>query len=430
MPWVECKTADPRCGRRRLRTLAMKLPCFFWFLLLFGAGGLVLFTHLQDLSETFQQQAPGMRLGDPLGQTMRKDLCTKEAAGNSLGQGLDSTDGLPSSPVPPMEFPAFSWQRQSAPPEGSPGRTTKRRRKLLLKSTVAMQPRNSSSSLGGPPDSWRRLAHVQEARKRLTKEVCAKYMSTSRKVTPQHVSRIFVEDRHKLLYCEVPKVGCSNWKRVLMVLAGLASSTRDIQHDAVHYGNHLRRLDSFDHQGIAHRLRTYTKVLFVREPFERLVSAFRDKFENPNTYYHPVFGKPIISRYRANASQAALRTGAGVTFKEFMQYLLDVHRPVGMDIHWEHVGQLCSPCLLDYDFIGKFETIEEDANFLLRRTGAAHNLTFPSFKDRNPHAERTSARITHHYFAQLDASERQRAYDFYYMDYLMFNYSKPFKDLY
>uniref|UniRef100_A0A3B3RMQ7 Carbohydrate sulfotransferase n=1 Tax=Paramormyrops kingsleyae TaxID=1676925 RepID=A0A3B3RMQ7_9TELE len=418
MPWVECKTADPRCGRRRLRTLAMKLPCFFWFLLLFGAGGLVLFTHLQDLSETFQQQAPGQCFcRAPASDARPPDSWRKgrlRASVEPVTGCLDSTDGLPSSPVPPMD----------------PGRTTKRRRKLLLKSTVAMQPRNLSSSLGGPPDSWRRLAHVQEARKRLTKEVCAKYMSTSRKVTPQHVSRIFVEDRHKLLYCEVPKVGCSNWKRVLMVLAGLASSTRDIQHDAVHYGNHLRRLDSFDHQGIAHRLRTYTKVLFVREPFERLVSAFRDKFENPNTYYHPVFGKPIISRYRANASQAALRTGAGVTFKEFMQYLLDVHRPVGMDIHWEHVGQLCSPCLLDYDFIGKFETIEEDANFLLRRTGAAHNLTFPSFKDRNPHAERTSARITHHYFAQLDASERQRAYDFYYMDYLMFNYSKPFKDLY
>ncbi|MBN3309879.1 CHST8 sulfotransferase, partial [Amia calva] len=312
----------------------------------------------------------------------------------------------------------------------NPARITKRRRKLLLKNTLLALAPNATTL---PPTSakWQMLSTIQEGRKRLMKEVCAKYKSNSKRtITPYHVSRIFVEDKHKLLYCEVPKAGCSNWKRVLMVLEGFASSTRDIQHNTVHYGNHLKRLDSFDHRGISQRLETYTKVLFVREPFERLVSAFRDKFEHPNSYYHPVFGKPIISKYRVNASRAALRTGAGVTFKEFVQYLLDVHKPVGMDIHWEHVNRLCSPCLLDYDFIGKFETMEEDANFLLHLTGAPRNLTFPSFKDRHSQEERTSARITQHYFAQLTPPERQRAYDFYYMDYLMFNYSKPFKDLY
>ncbi|MFT7798584.1 carbohydrate sulfotransferase 8-like [Arapaima gigas] len=365
-----------------------------------------------------------------------QDLCAKEAVESRSGLGKKPTQALPSA-IAPMQFPAFEWAWQPVTPgslgqEVNPARITKRHRKLLLKSNPIWHPHNSSSSsFSSSQTSWHRLASVQEARKQLMNEVCAKYKSQStRTITPQHVSRIFVEDRHKLLYCEVPKVGCSNWKRVLMVLGGLAASTQEIPHDAVHYGNHLKRLDSFNRQDITWRLNTYTKVLFVREPFERLVSAFRDKFESPNTYYHPVFGRPIISRYRPNASQAALRTGTGVTFKEFMQYLLDVHRPVGMDIHWEHVNQLCSPCLLQYDFIGRFETMEEDANFLLHRTGAPGNLTFPSFKDRNPHAERTSTHITQHYFAQLSNSERQRAYDFYYMDYLMFNYSKPFPDLY
>lgn len=59
MLWVERRGVEMRCGRRRLRLAAMKLPCSFWFLLLFGAGGLVLFIHLQDLSEMVQQQVPG-----------------------------------------------------------------------------------------------------------------------------------------------------------------------------------------------------------------------------------------------------------------------------------------------------------------------------------------------------------------------------------
>lgn len=315
---------------------------------------------------------------------------------------------------------------------------TKRHRKLLLKSSFV-----SSSAPAGEEEEQQqqqqqqqlqhkqKLARTQESRRRLLSEVCAKYQPsvTEQLVSQRQVSRVYVEDRTRLLYCEVPKAGCSNWKRVLMVLGGSAVSTRDIPHDAAHYGNHLRRLESYDRAGITERLRSYTKVLFVREPFERLVSAFRDKFESPNSYYHPVFGRPIISRYRANATHAALRTGAGVTFREFVQYLLDVRRPVGMDIHWEPVSQLCKPCLLRYNFIGKFERLEEEANFLLQSVGAPRNLTFPDFKDRNPLAERTSSAITQKYFAQLNSTERQKAYDFYYMDYLMFNYPKPFKDL-
>ncbi|XP_034031882.1 carbohydrate sulfotransferase 8-like [Thalassophryne amazonica] len=304
---------------------------------------------------------------------------------------------------------------------------TKRHRKLLLKTNFV-----TSSMPSDKDEQQQKLAETQESRHRLLSKICAKYQSgvTEQLISHRQISRVYVEDRSKLLYCEVPKAGCSNWKRVLMVLGGSATSTRDIPHDAAHYANHLRRLESYDRPGITERLHSYMKVLFVREPFERLVSAFRDKFESPNSYYHPVFGRAIISKYRANATRAALRTGAGVTFREFIQYLLDVRRPVGMDIHWEPVIQLCSPCLLRYSFIGKFESLEEEANYLLQSVGAPSNLTFPDFKDRNPLAERTSSRITQRYFAQLNSTERQKAFDFYYMDYLMFNYPKPFKDLY
>ncbi|XP_057185645.1 carbohydrate sulfotransferase 8 [Triplophysa rosa] len=431
--WVECRTLETSCGGRRrfLRSAVMRLPCSFWFLLLLAAGGLLLL-HLQDLTEPLQQQSQGAQVIFSRVQPVRKEQCS-HCSDNDRQSSYPTDDNFP-SPAHPVQLTVFSWARRTSlltPKDITAAHVTKSHRKLLLKSGPLVQPLNTDPP-GQNRDSTERLTRVQQVRQRLMREVCAKYTSgtTKRSVTRMHVSRIFVEDTHKLLYCEVPKAGCSNWKRVLMVLQGLAPSTGEIQHDEVHYGNHLKRLDSFDHKGIVQRLKTYTKVLFLREPFERLVSAFRDKFESPNSYYHPVFGKPIISRYRSNATQQALRTGAGVTFKEFIQYLLDVHRPVGMDIHWEPVGQLCSPCLLDYDFIGKFETLEEEANFLLRSFGAPSNLTFPSFKDRNPNAERTSSEIMRRYFAQLNVTERQRAYDFYYMDYLMFNYSKPFNDLY
>ncbi|XP_055001503.1 carbohydrate sulfotransferase 8 [Sorex araneus] len=400
----------------------MRLACMFSSILLFGAAGLLLFLSLQKPTELAPQQLSGLKFSLrpqqqprdlPPGSPQDGDL---RRASERFSPNISSRETLGSlGPQGPDLAPVLLR------PQGAHPRSLRQRRQqLLLRDT----PTNSSA--------WARLQRSQQERKRLMREACARYRGRSslRAVTPRHVSRIFVEDQHRVLYCEVPKAGCSNWKRVLMVLAGLASSTADIQHDTVHYGGALRRLDTFSRHGILHRLSTYTKMLFVREPFERLVSAFRDKFEHPNSYYHPVFGKAILARYRANASREALRTGEGVRFPEFMQYLLDVHQPVGMDIHWDHVGRLCSPCLIDYDFVGKFESMEDDANFFLRLIHAPPNLTFPRFKDRHSQEARTTAPIARRYFAQLSAVQRQHAYDFYYMDYLMFNYSKPFDDLY
>ncbi|KAG9348060.1 hypothetical protein JZ751_004085 [Albula glossodonta] len=268
----------------------------------------------------------------------------------------------------------------------------------------------------------------QERRKSFLQNFCKKFNNNSppRMDLTDIVSRIYVEERHKILYCEVPKAGCSNWKRTLMVLNGLATSTDKISHDAVHYGSHLKKLDSFDRKGIQERLSSFTKVVVVRDPMERLVSAFRDKFEQPNPYYHPVFGRAIIRKYRENATKEALQSGSGVTFGEFVHYLLDAERPVGMDIHWESVSKLCFPCFITYDFIGKFETLEQDANYFLGLIGAPGDLKFPSFKDRHSTEERTTPSVVDHYILQLSPTERQRIYDFFYLDYFMFNYTKPY----
>uniref|UniRef100_A0A452GIG3 Carbohydrate sulfotransferase n=1 Tax=Gopherus agassizii TaxID=38772 RepID=A0A452GIG3_9SAUR len=287
-----------------------------------------------------------------------------------------------------------------------------------------MRPLNKSLIKG---DRWKNIDEAQEKRRYFLSDFCKKYSSDNQLRTHlvRMVSRIYVEDRHKILYCEVPKAGCSNWKRILMVLNGLASSAYSISHDAVHYGKHLKKLDSYDLKGIQTRLNTYTKTIFVRDPMERLVSAFRDKFEHPNSYYHPVFGKAIIKKYRLNAHEEALKTGSGVMFKEFVRYLLDSQRPVGMDIHWEQISKLCYPCLINYDFIGKFETLEEDANYFLQLIGAPAELKFPNFKDRHSSDERTNMEVVRQYLKLLSDTERQLTYDFYYLDYLMFNYTMP-----
>uniref|UniRef100_A0A8C6PUX0 Carbohydrate sulfotransferase n=1 Tax=Nothobranchius furzeri TaxID=105023 RepID=A0A8C6PUX0_NOTFU len=228
-----------------------------------------------------------------------------------------------------MQRPNFEKIKQKdttvaqEPDIGSP-QITKRQRKLLKTSHLNLHSKggvplpssavsSSIKSSSTQQENLEKLQSVIETRKHLMKEMCAKYKgSISKTITPDHVKQIFVEDRNKLLYCSVPKSGCSNWKRTLMVLSGQASNAENIQHDMVHYGGHIKTLNMFNQKEIMHRLETYTKFMFVREPLERIVSAYRDKFENPNEYYHNLFGKPIISKYRVMPSEEALKTGARV----------------------------------------------------------------------------------------------------------------------
>ncbi|CAJ1055783.1 carbohydrate sulfotransferase 8-like [Xyrichtys novacula] len=362
---------------------------FLWFAVLLGTGSLPLLFHLEDLSSSIQLLNPGVK---------------------KLQRNSEEEDVLDSPAEGDVSSLMFNGSR---PPDLG-----------LFQDSTLVPPVGSEKVL-------EQQRTTQRLRRRLLADICSKYWpgAWDQLVSKSHMVMVWAEDRSRLLYCEVPKAGCSNWKRVLMVLAGYADSALDIPHDIAHIHNRLPHLVNFDLDSIMERVNTYTKVLFVRDPFERLVSAFRDKFENPNDYYHRLFGRHIISRYRANASQSALNTGDGVTFREFVHYLLDPRRPVGMDSHWTPVSTLCHPCLIHYDFIGKFENMNSEANFLLRSIGAPPHVTFPDYKDRNPQDERTSSSIMRRYFSLLNATERQRVYDFYRMDYLMFSYSKPLPHL-
>ncbi|XP_072322054.1 carbohydrate sulfotransferase 11 [Eucyclogobius newberryi] len=272
-------------------------------------------------------------------------------------------------------------------------------------------------------------AALHEARREQVAETCRLHSASSRKrrvLTPADLKHLVVDEEHELIYCYVPKVACTNWKRVMMVLTGHGrySDPMEIPSNEAHVPSNLKTLNQYSIADINHRLKTYFKFVFVREPFERLVSAYRNKFTlKYNSSFHKRFGTRIVRRYRKNATQEALVNGDDVQFREFVGYLVDpaTRRDGPLNEHWQTVHQLCHPCHIHYDLVGKYETLEEDANYVLRLVGMGNALRFPSYAK----STRTTDAMAAQFFSNISSQQQGALYQLYKLDFLMFNYTTP-----
>ncbi|XP_061085620.1 carbohydrate sulfotransferase 11 isoform X2 [Conger conger] len=289
---------------------------------------------------------------------------------------------------------------------------------------------NALQELYNPTQSeFSGTAFLHQARRDQVSETCRAQGSSGRKrrvLTPGDLRHLVVDDEHGLLYCYVPKVACTNWKRVMMVLTGRGryADPMEIPSSEAHVPANLKTLSQYSIPEINRRLKSFLKFLFVREPFERLVSAYRNKFTlKYNTSFHKRFGTKIVRRYRKNATAEALRDGADVRFREFADYLADpaTGREGPLNEHWETVHSLCHPCHIRYDLVGKYETLEEDANYVLGLAGAGETLRFPSYAK----STRTTDLVAARFFHNVSSRRQAQLYQLYRLDFLMFNYSTP-----
>ena len=174
----------------------------------------------------------------------------------------------------------------------------------------------------------------------------------------------------QVIYCYVPKAACTAWKNTLAELTGIPPHADDDVHNKTtlwRYG--FRLLDSVPLSEAKELMIKYKKFMFVRHPLSRLYSAYRDKFLGYEAFqgkYKDRYAQEIILRFRPQANHNDLSEGR-VTFKEFVQYIMYKAQHGGMfNQHWRSPVDLCFPCGIRYDFIGKVETMDTDAMYVMR----------------------------------------------------------------
>ena len=218
------------------------------------------------------------------------------------------------------------------------------------------------------------MASRQEERKRQLSSYC----NTTKESTPlqsRHLNHLIVDNKHKIVFCYIPKVACTSWKTIMAQLLRLNYKKTSV---------HQLRFDllSLHSQSKArYILNNYYKFMFVREPFERLLSAYKDKFMRKSNDVYMKYQRKIKRSARVRLGAHSRVSNADIKFTDFILYLIDTSSKGGrFNEHWRHYHRLCYPCEVNYDFIGRYETLEEDARFVLQEAGVEGLVSFPPIR--------------------------------------------------
>ncbi|XP_068178036.1 carbohydrate sulfotransferase 12-like isoform X2 [Antennarius striatus] len=249
----------------------------------------------------------------------------------------------------------------------------------------------------------------QEMRKRRITDMCSgreglEFPGRTRafeQIPDRDLNHLIVDDKHRIIYCYVPKVACTNWKRVMVVLSqSLISPSSG---------------------------KPYTDPQTVPADLVHKSSIYLT-FAKPNEKFYRSFGLDMIRRYGnvsgslPKSAAEAFSRGIKPTFQQFISYLIDpvTERKSIFNEHWRQVYRLCHPCQVKYDFIGQVETLETDAKHLLKLLEVDDIIHFPSIY-KNP----TTMNWERDWFSKIPIKMRRKLYQLYEPDFKLFGYPKP-----
>ena len=234
---------------------------------------------------------------------------------------------------------------------------------------------------------------------------------------------LLVDDSTKSIYCAVSKASSTTWKYFLIKKKNPNFKTRDTRAIEVHIAkilqrNGLRFITDYSEEEQEKRLRSYYKYLFVRHPFSRLISTYRDKFlQADEPYYVEQVAREIRRSVRGVEEENSTR---GVEFHEFVQHMISGD-PLAYDRHWMSVYLLCQPCNIMYDYVAKVETFTEDVSNILSHL----NIPPGDFPFLNSHgiSQAADREVVAKNLATLKQEHHQKLFDINRVDFDLFDYS-------
>ena len=181
-------------------------------------------------------------------------------------------------------------------------------------------------------------------------------------LTPRHRKRFLVNLSHKILYCPIEKNSCTLFKRILILNSEFSkqfiASTLD-PHTFLKQTGLMKPENATPFQDA-----DYLRFIIVREPLERIVSAYMNKFVRSKRYK---IALKITQDYRRQFDQPYDENRL-LNFSEFVQHISEQTNQE-MDVHWRPQNDFVRHEIELFQYKVTMKRIAEFISILSRRMG-------------------------------------------------------------
>ncbi len=242
----------------------------------------------------------------------------------------------------------------------------------------------------------------------------ARRIRRSNYYAPFFQSSLTLLQNSNVVYIENSKVGCTKIKKSLLELDNWPKPWSEIIEKEVHIHNkeltNMIGPDRLTGAGLLHVLRapSYYRFGFVRNPYGRLLSAYKDKILAPQKSPEKRNYVPVACKIKAKATGRKPNEinldDTPVSFGEFVEFV-SMQRSFDMDRHWFHQHLTMWYPYCQFHFVGRFENFSNDLSDVLELIGAPARLVKSaglkdnaSFKAKQKFYNPELAQKVHHTF--------------------------------
>ena len=188
--------------------------------------------------------------------------------------------------------------------------------------------------------------------------------------------RHFALHEYQAIYFEVPKAACSS---IIMKCADLINL--NIDKESIHSQNNKNKIPKINQELLHSEYNNYYKFTFVRNPWDRLVSCYKDKIREDENFNAPTFKNGIHAAF--------LKYGifkAGMNFTDFVSAVCEIpDEQADAHILSQHQFLINNQGVVFMDFIGRFETLQDDFNLVCNKLNISDNNL--------PHKNRSNSKL-------------------------------------
>ena len=149
-------------------------------------------------------------------------------------------------------------------------------------------------------------------------------------------------------------------------------------------------------------MQNYLKVIILRNPLERLVSAFRDKILAPRRVHELAWRISIVQKYRKKE----------VDFQTYIRWIVDTPNEY-LNEHFAPMTLLSQPCRVRYHYYGNFKRLSSEMKMIADKLGVPHEY-FHDHSRMHYTADNKTSSVLRHYYSNVTTKLKKALFrDFY-----------------